>query len=176
MLPKWSHPNKNSWASDVNKQDQARKGHQAWQSLEQERPWLGIRTIPCIFVEEKNQEALICFISAFMCKNVFGREGKCVENVQAESRTQENLFFFSFSFFFFFLVWRCLGPFVAPSTLYEVAHLVRPPPVKLLKWFWSWHPWKDLDFQFLKSYTTQKSNSLIKSYGSEKLVVHRSMC
>ena len=29
MLPKWSHPNKNSWASDVNKQDQAHKGHQA---------------------------------------------------------------------------------------------------------------------------------------------------
>ena len=37
MLPKWSHPNKASWASDVTKQDQARGRCQAWQSLEQER-------------------------------------------------------------------------------------------------------------------------------------------
>ena len=58
---------------------------------------IGIRTIPCIFYEEKNQEALIYFVSAFVCKNVFGREGKCVENVQAESKTQENLFFFFWS-------------------------------------------------------------------------------
>lgn len=35
--PKWLHLNKASWASDVTKQDQARRGRQAWQSLGQER-------------------------------------------------------------------------------------------------------------------------------------------
>ena len=30
ILPKWSHPNKASWVSNVTKQDQARGGHQAW--------------------------------------------------------------------------------------------------------------------------------------------------
>ena len=37
MPPKWLHLNKASWASGVTKQDQARRGHQAWQSLELER-------------------------------------------------------------------------------------------------------------------------------------------
>ena len=37
MPPKWSHPNKASWVSDVTKQDKARRGCQAWQNLEQER-------------------------------------------------------------------------------------------------------------------------------------------
>ena len=35
--PKWLHPNKASWVSDVTKQDQAHGGCQAWQSLGQER-------------------------------------------------------------------------------------------------------------------------------------------
>ena len=34
MPPKWLHPNKASWVSGVTKQDQARGGRQAWQSLE----------------------------------------------------------------------------------------------------------------------------------------------
>ena len=37
MHPKWLHPNKTSWASDVTTQDQACRGCQTWQSLEQER-------------------------------------------------------------------------------------------------------------------------------------------
>ena len=37
MPSKQSHPNKASWASNITKQDQARRGRQAWQSLEQER-------------------------------------------------------------------------------------------------------------------------------------------
>ena len=57
------------------------------QGIEPRKRKLGIRTITCIFGEEKNQEALICFVSIFVCKNVFRREGKCVENVKAESRT-----------------------------------------------------------------------------------------
>jgi len=87
---------------------------------------LGIRTIPCIFGEEKNQEALICFVSVFLCKNVFGREGKCVENVQVESKTQKSLLFF------FGL--EEPGAFYSPSMLYEVALLVGLAPVKLLGW------------------------------------------
>ena len=35
--PKWLHPKKASWASDVTNQDQACEGHQAWRSLELER-------------------------------------------------------------------------------------------------------------------------------------------
>ena len=35
-------------------------------------------------------------MSVFVYKNVFGKEGKCVENVQAESRTQESLLFVFF--------------------------------------------------------------------------------
>ena len=35
--PKWLHSNKAFCASNVTKQDQARGGHQAWQSLGQER-------------------------------------------------------------------------------------------------------------------------------------------
>ena len=38
--------------------------------------------------------ALICFMSVFMCKNAFGRERKCVENIQVKSRTPESLLFF----------------------------------------------------------------------------------
>ena len=37
MHPKWLHLNKASWASDVTTQPHACYGHQAWQSLEQER-------------------------------------------------------------------------------------------------------------------------------------------
>ena len=35
--PKWLHPHKASWASDVTAQLQTFKGHQMWQSLELER-------------------------------------------------------------------------------------------------------------------------------------------
>ena len=85
---------------------------------------MGIRTIPCIFGEKKNQEALISFVSVFVCKNVIGKEGKCVENIQA-ARTRK------FSFFSFSL--EVPGAFYSLSTLYEVVHLVGPPHVKLLK-------------------------------------------
>ena len=34
MPPIWLHLNKASWALGITKQDQARGGHQAWQSLE----------------------------------------------------------------------------------------------------------------------------------------------
>ena len=78
------------------------------QGVEPRKRRLGIRTKPCIFGEEKNQEALICFVNVFMCKNAFGREGKCVENIQVESRTPESLLFFGLG---------CLGPFIAPTQI-----------------------------------------------------------
>ena len=37
MHPKWLHPNKALWVSDVTTQPQTRQGCQAWQSLELER-------------------------------------------------------------------------------------------------------------------------------------------
>ena len=64
------------------------------QGIEPRKRKLGIRSIPFIFGEEKNQEALIYFVSVFLWKNVFGREGKFVENVQVKSKTQESLLFF----------------------------------------------------------------------------------
>ena len=45
---------------------------------------------------------------------VFGREEKCAENIQVESKTQEILLFF----------WlRVPGAFYSPDTLYKVAAL-----------------------------------------------------
>ena len=87
---------------------------------------MGIRTIPCIFGDEKNQEALICFVNVFMCKNAFGREGKCVENIQAESRTPGK------SPFFFCL--EVLRAFCSPSTDYEVTAIVGPLVANFLGW------------------------------------------
>ena len=65
--------------------------------------------------------ALICFMSVFMCKNAFGRERKCVENIQVKSRTPESLLFFGL---------EVPGAFYSPSTDYEVVDLQGPPPSK----------------------------------------------
>ena len=80
---------------------------------------MGIRTIPCIFGEEKNQEAMICFMGVFVCKNVFGRKGKCIENIQAVSKTQENLFSSGL---------EVPGAFYSPDINYEAVTLVLLPP------------------------------------------------
>ena len=73
--------------------------------------------MPCIFGEEKNQEALIC--KCFCVFFVFGREEKCVENVQAESRQPGSLLF---------LVWKVPGAFHSPDPLFEAVALQGPPP------------------------------------------------
>ena len=70
---------------------------------------------------------MICFMGVFVCKNVFGREGKCVENIQAVSKTQESLSFFLFLF-------GGARAFYSPDTDYEATALQGPPPVKLLRW------------------------------------------
>ena len=97
---------------------------------------MGIRTIPCIFGEEKNQEALIFFFffgfvfffwggGVFVCRNVFKGERKHVGNVQAESRTQESLLSFGL---------EVLGAFYSLGTDYEAMALVRPPPSNGPRW------------------------------------------
>ena len=54
---------------------------------------------------------------------VFGREEKCAENIQVESKTQEILLFF----------WlRVPGAFYSPGTIFEAATLVGTPPSKSL--------------------------------------------
>jgi len=67
------------------------------------------------------------------------------------------------------------GLFYSLDTNYEVVVLVLLPPSNGPGWAWSWHHWKYLDFEFLKRYGTRKSNGQIKSYGSGKLAMHRSM-
>ena len=71
------------------------------------------------------------------------------------------------------LVWRVPGAFYSTGMLFEAAALVRPPPPKGHGLGWSWHPWKDFDFLFLKRHGSWKSNDRIESYGSRKLMVHR---
>ena len=86
---------------------------------------MGIRTIPCIFGEEKNQKVLICFLGVFVCRNVFGGERKHAKNVQAESRAQESLLSFGM---------EVLGAFYSLGTDYEAMALVRPPPSNGPRW------------------------------------------
>ena len=69
--------------------------------------------------------ALICFMSVFMCKNAFGRERKCVENIQVKSRTPESLLFFGL---------EVPRAFYSPGTDYKVATLQGPPPANFLRW------------------------------------------
>ena len=117
-----------------------------------------------MFLVKRRIKRLWCVFCVFF---VFKRLENGVKNVQEESRTQGD---------FLFLVWRRLGPFKAPAWFTRRRPLLgcRWPPSKGLKSSWSWHPWKDLDFLFLKRYGTWKSNSQIKSYGSRKLAVHQS--
>ena len=72
-----------------------------------------------------------------------------------------------------FFVWRVTGAFYSPSMIFKAMALQGQLPSNSLWLGWSWHPWKDLDFLFLKRYGTWKSNGWIKSYGFRKLVVHR---
>ena len=73
-----------------------------------------------------------------------------------------------------FLFVGCLGLFIALGVFFEVAALQGPPASKGPKMNGSWHPWKDLDFLFLKRHGSWKSKGWIESYGSWKFTVHRS--
>ena len=86
---------------------------------------MGIRTIPCIFGAERIKRLGCGFVCVFMYKNMFGREVKCAENVQAESKTHKSLLFF-----FGLKVFRAI---YNPSTLYKAAALQGLPPSKGLK-------------------------------------------
>ena len=69
----------------------------------------------------------------------------------------------------------CLGLFIAQGAFLEATALQGPPASQGPKMNGSWNPWKYLDFLFLKRYGSWKSNGWIKSYGSRKFVVHRSV-
>ena len=86
------------------------------QDAELRRRRLGIRTIPYIFGEEGRIKRLRCvfFFCVFMCKNVFGREEKCVESIQVESKTQKIPSFFGL---------QVPGAFYGPNKLYKAATL-----------------------------------------------------
>jgi len=66
----------------------------------------------------------------------------------------------------------CLGLFIAPSAFFEVAFFAffKPPLIRLIL-----TPLDRSSFSISKKYGTQKSNSQIKSYGSRKFALQRSI-
>ena len=131
---------------------------------------MGIRTILCVFSEERRIKKLWCvFWVAFICFFVFERGEKCLEKPGREKNSKKKKLILS-------SVWRVSGAFYSLGTNFEAAAIQGLPPSNFLGWVWSWHFWKGLDFLFLKMYGSWKSNDQIKSYGSQKLVVHWSMC
>ena len=113
--------------------------------------------------EDRGYEHYLVFlmkrrIKRLWCVFCVWREDKSSEFYRQRAGSQDVSFF----------ILEVLGVFYSLSTNYEVVALG-------LGWGWSWHPWKDLDFQYLKRYGTRKSNGRIKSYGSGKLTVHRSV-
>jgi len=121
---------------------------------------LGIRTIPCIFGEERRINKLWCVFCVW-------KRGKTCRKHPGRGKNSEKMISF--------LVWRVPRAFYSPDTILEATALQGTPPSNGLWLGWSWHHWKDLDFLFLERYETWKSNGQIKSYGSRKLVVHRSV-
>ena len=74
-----------------------------------------------------------------------------------------------------FQVWGVPWAIYCPSPNYKATALQGLSASNLLWLGWSWKTWKGFDFLFLKRYGTWKSNGQIKSYGSRKLAVHRSV-
>ena len=73
-------------------------------------------------VKKEESRDFDVFFFFFFFLFLFGGGEKSLKFVQAEHRTK--------GVFFFFLVWRCLGPFYSPDTLYEE----RMPPSNGLRW------------------------------------------
>ena len=118
-------------------------------------------TIPCVLGEERRIKMLWCVFWVFF--GVWKREKTSREAMQ-KANFRKNVCP---------LVWGVPRAIYSPDMLYKVVALERPSASKGLKMGGSWHPWKDLDFLFLKMYGSWKSNDQIKSYGSRKFVVHR---
>ena len=125
------------------------------QSVKPRRRRLGIRTIPCVFGEERR-------IKRFWY--VFWKRGeRCRKRLSRAQEPGRPLFFWFEG---------CLGPFIALAHFSRrtVATFKRPwiglilTPLKIFWLFVS------------KRYGSWKSNGRIKSYGSQKLVMHQSVC
>ena len=114
---------------------------------------------------EKNQETLMCvfFFWCFLCLKEGKTSGKIPGREQKLRKMSSSQ------------VWGVPRAIYSPSTNFKVVAFVGPPASNFIGSGWSWNPWKGFDFLFLKRYGTWKSNDRIKSYGSQKLVVHRSM-
>ena len=109
-------------------------------------------------------------INRLWCVFCVWKRGEKLKNRPGKEQAARKSFFF---FFFFGL--EVSGAFYSPNTNYKATALQGPPPLNGLGSSWSWHPWKDFDFLFLKRYGTWKFNGQIKTYDSGKLVVHRSV-
>ena len=102
----------------------------------------------------------MCFFGCFLCL----QEGENVQKNKVERKNQEKKMILLLSEGCWgFLQFRCKFRGGGPSAS------------NLPQSDWSWHFWNGLDFLFLKRYGSWKSNGWIKSDGSQKLVVHRSM-
>ena len=86
---------------------------------------LGIRTIPCIFGEEKNQVPLMCFVCVCL------EERRKAQN-SSRQRVGPKKSHFLFVYFYF-LVWRVPRAFYSPDTDYEA---VAPSGAAAFKWSW----------------------------------------
>ena len=92
-------------------------------SVEPRKRRLGIRTIPCVFREERRIKKFWCvFWMFFLCFLVFGRE-KNMEKNQAESKTQKKNVLPQ--------VWGVPGAIYSPGMNFEVTAL-QPP--KAFNW------------------------------------------
>ena len=74
---------------------------------------MGIRTIPCIFGKEKNQEALMCFL--------------CLEERRKAKNSSKQRAGPRESLLLLFLVGGVLEAFYSPGTLFEATDFVGPP-------------------------------------------------
>ena len=108
-----------------------------------------------VFLVKRKIKRLWCvflFFFFFLVFFVFRREEKSSVHPGWKKGARDSLFF---------LVWSVPRAFYSPGTIYKAA-----APSNDFGLGWSWHPWKDLDFLFLKRYGTWKSSNRIKSYGS----------
>ena len=84
------------------------------QNVELRKGRLGIRTIPCIFGEEKNQVPLMCFVCVCVCVCVWKRGEKFKIR---PSREQDLGSLILFIYLFIFWFGGCLGPFITTTRI-----------------------------------------------------------
>ena len=127
---------------------------------------MGIRIIHCVFGEERRIKKFWCVFWVFICVFCVWERGKTCRKTRQRAKLSKK---------WFSSVWKVRVAFYSPNSNFEAVALEGPPPLKGLQLVWSWHVWKCLEFLFLNRYGSWKSNGRIKSYGSQKFVVHWSL-